>query len=857
MNTLTRIILIGLYRQVGIYMNNPLPQKAKTMLDQVTQLLQPAAIKSAGPVLVDLKRESDSSAPDKQAIFLQRFKKGMADLFQQMFEKPSPQDANQAKKRGNTKEEIEERISKYSLMDTEILEAQLTAERLCRSLEQEYQYDIDCLGMRLEKFCGITFERDKNPIHAKHLTLVFRQSCEELTPSKFSGDVAMENWGKVLKQTYPQLLQHLNQSLIKQHVLPRIDLDDIELRYQKKGQEKAREMRKNLIADITGKPLDPNTEVSDSDLMHSIKTLVADAAIQRPELNKHFVKGSNNGPVVSKEEVLDTLRQITQTSITNEETGYRELAADEKTLAEKIITLTNLQSKTLDDQTQNSISLLSMMFDQLQQEEQIADPIKPLINELQLPILKMAVNNESFFSNSDNPAQELLNEIAKAGTHWTPKQNISKDPFYKKISSIVDEISVSSESDENNEFIFDEKLLTLKDFLEKEERRSALLEERIIQAESVKARTEAARATAEKIIKRKLFRHNAQENTAKFLQDYWTQVLFFYINRDDEFDSTEQAQAIELIDALLVANPENPEADIDSIFEQLITHLHHMGLEVSERPQTFAKIRKEVEEIQRQARAIIEAAEAERVAEAAAAAEAAAKLQAAAEQAAAEQAAAEQAAARLKAAAEQAAAEQAAAEQAAARMQEAAEKSAAEKAAARLQAVAEQAAAQQAAAQQAALKLQAAAEQAAAEQMAAKKAAEEQAAAKIQAAAEQAARDVIQIDELDFSDKELSAENSNNEEEIEKDIFDQQAEKLRAESWFRLTNENFDKAKIKLAAIIKHNGSYIFVNREGVKVINTQKAGVAAMLRSGELTIVDDAVFFDRALESVIHSLRK
>ncbi|MBK8288741.1 MAG: hypothetical protein IPK95_09015 [Cellvibrionales bacterium] len=40
-------------------------------------------------------------------------------------------------------------------------------------------------------------------------------------------------------------------------------------------------------------------------------------------------------------------------------------------------------------------------------------------------------------------------------------------------------------------------------------------------------------------------------------------------------------------------------------------------------------------------------------------------------------------------------------------------------------------------------------------------------------------------------------------------------------------------------------------------MITTQKQGVAAMLRSGELAIVDDAVFFDRALESVIHSLRK
>jgi hypothetical protein len=478
--------------------------------------------------------------------------------------------------------------------------------------------------------------------------------------------------------------------------------------------------------------------------------------------------------------VLDTLRQITQTPVINEETGYRELAANEKTLAEKIRTLTDIQSKSLDDQTQNSISLLSMMFDRLQQEEQIADPIKPLINELQLPILKMAVNNESFFSDPDNAAQELINEIAKAGTHWTPKQNVSKDPFYKKISSIVDDINLSSDSGEDNEFIFDEKLLTLKDFLEKEERRSALLEERIIQAESVKARTDSARRSAENIIRKRIEKHNARPNTATFLQDYWTQVLFFYINRDDEYNSPEQEQALELMKDVLVAGPEHIVADIDQIFEKMITHLHSMGLEVSDKEQTFANIRKEVEEAQQQARAAAEAAEAERraieeraAAERAAEAQAAARLQAAAEQAAAEQAAAELAAARLQAAAEKAAAEQAAAKEAAARMQEAAEKAAAEQAAARLQEAAEKAAAEQAAAKQAAARLQEAAEKAAAEQAAAKKLAAEQAAARLaaeQAAAEQAALEASKPEDTGLADDESPEATPETS-----DIFDQQS----------------------------------------------------------------------------------
>lgn len=789
-------------------MSSALPHKLQKIFEQTAALVLPTAIRAGGPVLVTMKREDGEPTPDKRGMFIQQFKRCLTEQFAQTAKKPDDKNEAAAKKMPNTREAMEERISKYSLVDSEQLEVQLLIDRLCNALQVEHQFDVDCLAMRLERMAGITIERSNNPLCTKHLTNVFLQCCDVLQPTKMARDAAMTNWGKALKEAYPQWLKQLNQLLIKQHILPRLDLDDISRRYEKKNQDKAREMRKNLIEDITGKPQDADSEVSSAELMRSLNALVANAAVANPELNKHIVTGTAGGTIATKADVFDAISNVSSAAQINTETGYRELPDNIPTLAEKVALLPEMQAKALDSQTQNAISLLSMMFDRLQSEEQIAAPIKPLIDELQIPILKVAVQDQDFFSNPDNPAQELINEIAQVGTQWTPKQNINKDPFYKKISSFVDDISASAESIENHEGFFEEKLITLKDFLEREKQRSALLEERIIQAESMKARTESARETAEKIILKKVIRHNAKPNTANFLQEYWQHVLFFYINRDEDYVSDEQQQARKVIDDLLIFKTETLSTSFDKVCDSALWHLHHMGLALTEQETTLANLRNEFNSAQQEIKD-----------EQAAAAEAATKK-----------------------------AEQ---EQAAAR------------AAAELTSSVSSILAR--------TETETATTPESAPITPATPTSSEDFADNIfgsSASATTTSTDIsftieslpleATIDEVVFEEDDDFEEVLAIEDDFAlEDIFDKQADMLRADTWFRLSNATHDKLKVKLAAVIKHNGNYIFVNREGAKIITAKKSEVAELLRCGELSIIDDTIFFDRALESVIQSLRK
>lgn len=81
------------------------------------------------------------------------------------------------------------------------------------------------------------------------------------------------------------------------------------------------------------------------------------------------------------------------------------------------------------------------------------------------------------------------------------------------------------------------------------------------------------------------------------------------------------------------------------------------------------------------------------------------------------------------------------------------------------------------------------------------------------------------------------------------------ADGLRVGSWIELMRDD-GKARCKLAAFIKATGKYIFVNRSGAKIAEFLRDDLARAMEADEITMLDDGLIFDRALESIIDNLR-
>ena len=170
------------------------------------------------------------------------------------------------------------------------------------------------------------------------------------------------------------------------------------------------------------------------------------------------------------------------------------------------------------------INLVNMLFDFILEDRNLAPPMKSLISRMQIPIVKVALVDKSFFTKGGHIARRLLNEMATAAIGWQgdPKSK-KRDPLYQKIEDIVR--TLVNDFDTNVE-IFSELLTEFTAFLEKEKRRIAVMEQRTLDAEDGKAKAEVARTTVAIEIELRTIDMPLPEIVNTMISEVWSNVLF-------------------------------------------------------------------------------------------------------------------------------------------------------------------------------------------------------------------------------------------------------------------------------------------------------------------------------------------
>lgn len=177
----------------------------------------------------------------------------------------------------------------------------------------------------------------------------------------------------------------------------------------------------------------------------------------------------------------------------------------------------------------DTIDIVGMLFDAILDDPQLPSCLKALIARLQIPVLKVALLDRSFFSMKKHPARQLINEMAQAALGWVEPAHPERDPLYRQVDSIVDR--VLNEFGDNVD-LFQDVLEQFLVFLEEERERARLIEERTRQAAEGKAKVDGAKERVDQEIHERVQNRRIPDVVDTLLREAWAKVLFITYLKD-------------------------------------------------------------------------------------------------------------------------------------------------------------------------------------------------------------------------------------------------------------------------------------------------------------------------------------
>ena len=731
--------------------------------------------------------------------------------------------------------QVEERdvsLDDLSLVKNDELEEMVAIEGMVNKANEQFSEPIQHLTLRIDHLVPIKVYQKNNPLGVDVICSAFTDSTKTLNIDVKAKLVLFKLFDNIVMSKLGKFFEVLNQTLVDANILPSLKEASRAIKKPTSnvtdsfGKGLGAEMDMGLQSSPMANGFTPNYDDQTNQVLSQLRNLLGASRsapraqlpgdeIATPDLikilslaqqqNTQSVPVTNNGPVNLRNMLNELLHQEAQAAAINQ----------------------------VDDDV---INLVSMMFEFILDDRNLAAPMKALIGRLQIPMVKVAIADKTFFSKGGHPARRLLNEMAMACLGWqeSSEENQRKDNLYSKMEETVRAVLTEFDTDMS---IFERLLVDFRSYLDKEKRRAQILEQRTIDAEDGKAKSERARAQVDAELNRICAGKNLPLAVTKLLREAWANVMFITTLKQgmesDEWRScsmTAQQLVWSVTTAMDKDNRQRLLKLVPELLQKLRTGLESISFSPFETTNLFkqlevvhlARLRGEPKPVVVESAPIVSATEI-----ATKAAELAAKN------------------ANMKAA-----------------LVEAQQKA------------------------QLALNAQLAAN------------AGEQAKSvghgvDVNEASTLVSPDPVKVSPLQtlgVSEDNTSAGEVQNAqpvnvesqvveaeavgatemEEIAPEIDEQITQEVQADSqhlalvnnitqgtWFEMQGEAGEKYRCRLAAIIRSVGKYIFVNRSGMKVAEESRESLAIALQTKRLTILDDGMLFDRALEAVIGTLRE
>lgn len=230
------------------------------------------------------------------------------------------------------------------------------------------------------------------------------------------------------------------------------------------------------------------------------------------------------------------------------------------------------QSRSVQQVDEDVINLVAMFFDFVLDDKNIPDNVKTLVSRLQMPILKIALKDKRFFSDTEHPARAFINEVARISI-GVDEEGIGGEELLEKIEQWVQDIQTNTE---NLETAFNDALNELTAYSKQSEKRAELVQKRTSEAVQGQAKKQVATLRSQRAIQEAMDGKSVAIPISEFIVKHWQQVLYVTFVKEGEESQDWLAQLQTMQDLIWCSSPHNDEKSrqrLDRITEDLFNKL--------------------------------------------------------------------------------------------------------------------------------------------------------------------------------------------------------------------------------------------------------------------------------------------
>jgi hypothetical protein len=236
----------------------------------------------------------------------------------------------------------------------------------------------------------------------------------------------------------------------------------------------------------------------------------------------------------------------------------------------------NGQPPRLSQEDSDTIDLVGMLFDYLTKNTQPYGSTQSLMTKLQVPLLRVALRDKSFFTRRAHPARQLLNTIAETGNFWLAEQDGAADRgLVDKMQLVVDRILADFDG---NTALIEDTLGELAQHMHTLTRKAEVAERRHVDAARGREKLSLAREQARNAIATRIAGAKPSKLVRTLLEQAWTDVLALTLLRHGE-KSEMYTNRLAVADKLLATSgSRSGDAKVPaSLREEIATALGQVG----------------------------------------------------------------------------------------------------------------------------------------------------------------------------------------------------------------------------------------------------------------------------------------